>query len=336
MCPFRSRRLFPALGLLTALAAQQPTGDLPPADLFAALRAVPLQPAQSDGEAIEIVDVDGKPVADAEVHLAPDRAAGARVRAWQALGPRPFERQRLLPFVLGAHHRSNGQGIVLVPSIGREVFAWHGERLGYARVTAGEAVRIVLRERTVCSVRVVDAEGKPTANVGLALFAIGRADLAATPFEVTTRSAEDGTATLHFCADLIRTGPGAQSGIRSDVIGPLVTAPFVLADDRKTATAELKLPPCGRVQVTAHDGDGKPRTDLTDLRLRVAGRPHTRPEHVSQPPSRVDDDGAFWDHVVLDCTLVATARSGERLLQCERKGPLRPGEIVRFELQPTK
>lgn len=312
-----------------------------PAELPAALHALPLQPPTADGAVVLVVDDAGKPVAGADLFVVDrERMQAARERL---MGPTSAEMdlwtgvQAMLFF--GARRLQTGaDGSVRAGDVGMGAVAVHGDRVGVLVEREAAPLRIVLRPVLACTATVVDSQGKVVAGIALGLAA-AKEQVQLSPLQPMGRTGDDGALRWRLPRALLDGNPLRDHlQVRADLPGPPVMAPFVIDANEPKAAARVQLPPTGQVRVIVYDAAEQPLRGVHDVQLRQKlSADAILDEQSAWQPTRSEPTGATFAWVQLGLALSATAKlegvAGE--LRLERQGPMRAGELVVFDLRTT-
>ncbi len=307
------------------LAIRVPSQAAPPLthDPLGSLLAIPAMPQPTAGLTLRVVDADHRPVANAIVFVAD----------WTAL-PLPLrdyveavlcdEAPVWLAARAGARYDAGDGGTVVVPRTG-------GARIGAVDPRTGASGllltggRIVLRApRVEVPVEVVDADGRPTAGVPVAVGRLHGRDFAPHSGAITDAR---GRAMLrcepHHAADesivVQAFRVGGNPGRVELSYGSLAA---------RVGLTQVRLPPHGSLRLRLRDAAGKP---VQDSRVSIWG---TEPTAV-QLPMAPDADGYVFAAVAVGAQVNVELRhagaTGEP--QSVRiDGPSEPGATVEHTL----
>ncbi len=266
--------------LCTAALWQTPEPPLPPSQPVAAFLALPVSPPATDGQVFQVLDDNGQPVPLASVFVADwttvtdvEREAaqhffGADAPIWLAARS-------------GRRFRTAADGSVSVPRLPRAtVGAIHPDSGALALCLVGHRIRLS-GSRVPIAVEVLDAEGRPAANVPVG---VGRGDGERFGLQAGAFTDARGRATLYWQAAT------ASEDLRVRVTcvdGPAVAAPVPLpAAGAPVTFLQLRLPPVVGLRLQLRDGNGElvRSSRLVAIGNRLGG---------ATPPLRIDGDGYF-------------------------------------------
>ena len=332
-----------AMSLTVAVMAQsgEPTPAPLPADLRAALRALPLQPPASDGVTVLVVDdADGSVLRDAMV-LVMDDSKWAAARQQQPMERSDLERGMAAPLLLaGSRYATDATGRVVVPRGEQHVtaYAMTDRAFGFAvwRAKDGAAPSLELRVQPSrrFTARVTDGAGKPVRGVPVEFGMYGEGGFDRFEPMLAEASGADGSVQFVMPGQMVRMLEGPKGGSLAAQVSVLGGAPVRRTSaEAKDGVLELVLPPVGKAVVRLYGAHERPRGGLTSVLVRAVGEQPSRPPvpHLSaRQPQRQTSEAAEFDFVALGKQLLVQV-SGEGIagqLEHTQAGPQRAGELV--------
>ncbi|MFK7740785.1 MAG: hypothetical protein AB8H80_10715 [Planctomycetota bacterium] len=337
-CPFLA--LIAICLLRSCLLAQTPPPIDIPADPYAAIAAMPIQPAAADGRSIEVVDGDtGKPIAHASVVVIgsmTDPDVRKRVQAvQQAMRGLDLSRRMqgvTMAALMGTRFVTNAEGIATflptdstfgIVTSGKRTASWEPRHEGPIQLFAAR----------IAAVEVRDATGKPARDVLVGLTADSKS-----PFMLARqRTNSDGVCTFDT-SDYRNRG-------QLQAVAMIASPEPVRANLTDKATPDtplqLKLPPCGQARFILYGDDEKPSTDLESATLTWDFKIDPAAFQwgpTSMQPSQQTEDSAVYSHVALglDLRVAAKLKGIDNPLEFQAKGPTRQGEMVIIDGRITK
>jgi hypothetical protein len=273
----------PLLSLLlgTALLWQAPEPPWPPSQPVAAFLALPVSPTAPDGQVVHVLDDSGQPVPMASVFVADWTTVtdGEREAARHFFGA---DAPIWLAARSGKRFRTAEDGSVRVPRQPRAtVGAIHPTTGAVALCLVGQRIRLRGR-RVPIPVEVLDAEGRPAADVPVA---VGRGDGDLFGTQAGAFTDARGRVTL-----LCQEPAASEDSLRVRVTcvdGPAAAAPVhVPAAGTPVSLRQLRLPPVVGVRLQLRDAGGQlvRSSRLVAIGQRFGG---------ATQPLRIDGDGYF-------------------------------------------
>jgi len=332
--------------------SQVPEAKLPalevPADLRAALFAMPVQPSPASGVTVRVID-DASQAAIAGAHVfVPDQTKWQAIMSRVPKSPNDLERAMLAPLLwISEHYVTAADGTVVVPATAQPfAYAVTADGFGFAgpdRNAGAEVKQIearVLRVETFV-VRAQSANGKGLAGVGIEIGPYGERGIDRFEPILTNTTDERGEVRMRMPGLMARSflSKGARICAQARIVSAEPVRVALAAATAGNSTVMLPLPPLGRVVVRLHDEHEKPQSGIELVCLHRAGEtpPHRAPEQMPagwEKPSGDRGDEVRFD-VALGQKLVARIRgtgiAGE--VVHEQDGPTHEGELVVFAVR---
>ncbi|MFT4515980.1 MAG: hypothetical protein ACI91B_004701, partial [Planctomycetota bacterium] len=270
-----------------------------PADIRAALFALPVQPPPASGQLVRVINkATAAPIAGAHVFVV-DVAKMMEVQPRIKIADgRDFERLMLAPLLwAGSHYVAGPDGVAVVPDHGGPPMAYAVTASGWG-ITAGEAwavdranpdvdgekallVEVVAFEDF--TVRALSVTGKPVAglNVSFGFYGERGVDRYEAMFDSLTDASGEVRVRMPGMIVSRLGAKGARFVAQANIIGAApVRVPLT-----EGKPIVLEIPLHGRVIVRLHDEAEQPRSDLKSayLQQHEEGRPPQRQSPVIRP-----------------------------------------------------
>ncbi|MFO1076766.1 MAG: hypothetical protein U1E73_03465 [Planctomycetota bacterium] len=296
-----------ALALCAGVAAQRDLAAWP-ADALRAAARLPVVEGVDGGVRVLVREAGGAAVADADVFVVDLAAVDAATLGFlQAHFGR--DRHLVLASVHGTRYRTGADGTVHVALPERGAVAACATGASGSAVAVAGAVAVTLDSRVEVYVEVFGADGRPAVGVPVSVFA-GNSN----GFSSVVCTDRSGRAR-------VQARRAVRLEVRALIAGRKPVAIEVPAGylGKRPELLRLDLPPLGRVHTLGRLG---PHVALT----LSAGS-------TGVPPTRVDDDGAWFDHVALDTEVAATLEQRFREpVRIAGPGPTAVGGIATLDV----